>query len=95
MTAGGGVDTHTVCLTDQGWKGATELKVGDMALTLDQGAGVTRWSPVLQVLHTEHAAYREWAARQFNIATTDDHPWIVRTRESGRTILALTAAPRR
>ncbi|WP_228011291.1 peptidoglycan-binding protein [Nonomuraea phyllanthi] len=43
------VDEETEILTRQGWKSYGELRVGDLALTLNHGTGMSEWQPVLEV----------------------------------------------
>ncbi|MEV4378979.1 peptidoglycan-binding protein [Streptosporangium sp. NPDC049644] len=49
MDIGYCVDERTEILTREGWKTYRELRVGDMALTLNHGTAMSEWHPVLEV----------------------------------------------
>lgn len=76
-------ENHTV-LTQQGWKGKDDIKIGDMVLTFFEGK--SEWQPVLEVPTFEVEDAVLWKLRNRNITAfiTDNHQWCTcdfRTRQ--------------
>ncbi len=73
------VDEETEILTQQGWKSYRELRVGDIALTLNHETGMSEWQPVLEVC-VFPAMEREMikmAGDRHSSLTTPHHRWPV------------------
>ncbi|MEU7880741.1 peptidoglycan-binding protein [Microbispora bryophytorum] len=73
------VDEATEILTQQGWRSYRELRVGDIALTLNHETGMAEWQPVLEVC-VFPAGDREMIRMQgdrHSSLTTPHHRWPV------------------
>lgn len=71
-------DNHTI-LTQRGWLGREEIKVGDMVLTYNDD-GASEWKPVQKVheFDVEDVTIRKYQGRSFSSETTLNHKWKVR-----------------
>ncbi len=78
------VDEETTALSHRGWVGPDELEVGDEILTFDLETQTTRWAVVERVNIFDDAPYRVWSHRGIELAVTDNHRWVVRTRGPAR-----------
>lgn len=73
------VDTETEILTDQGWKSYDQLKVGDMALTLNHETGMSEFQSVDKV-NIHQVEDREMLCMEgatHSSVTTMNHRWPV------------------
>ena len=72
-------DGETEILTDDGWRGYRDLRVGDTALTLNHETGLSEWQPV-DAVNIFPAAEREMLSiesRSHSSLTTLNHRWAV------------------
>ncbi|WP_051065541.1 N-acetylmuramoyl-L-alanine amidase [Nocardiopsis potens] len=73
------VDEETEILTENGWRGFTEVSEGDLVLTLDHTTGLSRWRPLLAV-NVFPAMHRELVRMEgsgHSSLTTPGHRWPV------------------
>lgn len=78
------VDDETMALSQRGWVGPDDLNVGDEILTFDMETESTRWAFVEAVNIFDARPYRIWQHHSAEIAVTDNHRWVVRSRGPGR-----------
>ncbi|WP_240506328.1 peptidoglycan-binding protein [Thermoactinospora rubra] len=73
------VDEETEILTQQGWKSYRDLRVGDLALTLNHELGVSQWQPVLEVcvFPRQQRELVLMEGTSHSSLTTPDHRWPV------------------
>lgn len=70
------LDTETEILTSHGWKGYGEMRVGDVALALNEESGKGVWSPVEEVIYRKMLPTESWVeynAPRANFRVTDQH----------------------
>ena len=73
------VDTETEIYTQRGWLRELDLRVGDIALTLNHTTGMSEWQPVLDVYRAEvvDEPMRRMTTQGHNSLTTLAHRWPV------------------
>lgn len=71
------VDEATEAMTDSGWKGIDELKVGDRVLTLNPESRMIEWQGVEEMnIFQSSGSLTHWKNATFDAMTTDAHRWL-------------------
>jgi hypothetical protein len=80
------VPMDTEALTDKGWRSYSDLCVGDMVLGYDAEAGVSRWTPILDIMEPVEADLVSMGNKNWSVRCTPNHRWVTRDRwmEDGR-----------
>lgn len=81
------LDSETEILTSHGWKGPSEMRAGDCAMTLDESTGRGVWSPVEEVIHRPMHPDEKWveySAPRANFRVTDQHRMIYDAETNSR-----------
>lgn len=71
------VDEATEAMTDSGWKGIDELKVGDRVLTLNPESRMIEWQGVEEMnVFQSSGSLTHWKNATFDAMTTGAHRWL-------------------
>lgn len=72
-------DYSTEVLTNRGWLSHDEIRVGDLALSIDPKTEQIIWSPIKSINRFDFDGYmNRWTSSRFDALTTDDHRWLAR-----------------